>query len=314
MAGVQYSDANGSSVNLLNMTQVPVITNSLLTYRMAPSQAAMDLFKNEVYTYYDAVNKEFTYHQGDLRGNPGLSRLFLSWRQVDGSVNQIVYGNGSYTYSASTTADSLPVISKYASTISTGSSGEIYITAYLYRRATAWLHFAEALNWSGRPSAAFAVLKYSLNNAVLTDSTKVNRQEVTPMPPYLQVFTDSYYDNDIIVGGIHSRGSGDTANDTLHYVFNEVTLQDNRDLGYYGFPEHLATLQDSILFVDAMICKELALETAFEGNRYTDLLRFAERRSQLYSDNKFLAEWLGRKNTALQSRLRSKDNWRLPLN
>jgi hypothetical protein len=311
LTGVQYSDADGGSLNLLNMTQVPINSSSILTYQMAPSPAAMDMFDNEVYTYYDPVNKEFTYHRGDLRGYiPRLNYFYFT--QVDGSINLLAAGLGSYTYSASTTADSLPVISKYAASFGIGSS-DTYITAYLYRRSTVWLRFAEALNWSGRPSAAFAILKHSLNNAVLTDSTKVNQQEVTPMPSYLQVFTDSRYDN-YIFGGIHSRGSGDTYNDTLHYAFNDVTLQDNRDLGYYGFPERLATLEDSIRFVDAMICKELALETAFEGNRYTDLLRFAERRSQLFGDDNFLAKWLGRKNPELESRLRSKNNWRLPLN
>jgi hypothetical protein len=84
-------------------------------------------------------------------------------------------------------------------------------------------------------------------------------------------------------------------------------LQNNLD--YYGFPAQLATKQDSIRFVDAMICKELGLETAFEGNRFHDLMRFSIRKN----DNDFLAKWVGRKNSALTVRLTDRNNWFLPV-
>jgi hypothetical protein len=108
--------------------------------------------------------------------------------------------------------------------------------------------------------------------------------------------------------GIHDRGSGYSAPDTLYYAFTKETLQDNLDLEYYGFPAELATKQDSIRFVDAMICKELGLETAFEGNRFYDLMRFSIRKD----DNNFLAKWVGRRNPALTGKLANRDSWFLP--
>ena len=43
----------------------------------------------------------------------------------------------------------------------------------------------------------------------------------------------------------------------------------------YGLDASTATLADSIDAVENMIVDELALETAWEGNRYPDLLRIA---------------------------------------
>jgi hypothetical protein len=310
ISGVQYSEAAGDPLNLLRMTQVPIASTSAFTYQMAPSRAAMNLFSNEIYTYYDPIEKEFTYRTEDLRGlASGGSSLVMMWSRVDGSMDVISLGAGSYRYSLVNASDSLPVISKFAAGFSTSNDAGKLLT-FLYRRATAWLRLAEALNGSGRPSTAFAILKYGLNNRTLSDPTRVNPEEITPLPDYLSIFRDERADPSL---GLHSRGAGDAGSDTLHYAFNDLTLQENRELGYYGFPEKLETKEDSILFVDAMIFKELALETAFEGNRYTDLLRFAERRSLRYGDDLFMAKWLARKNPALESHLANKNNWHLPL-
>ena len=82
----------------------------------------------------------------------------------------------------------------------------------------------------------------------------------------------------------------------------------NMDTTYYIIPS-LASLPDSILFVEDKIQEELALETAFEGNRFQDLMRFAIRRN----DNAYLADKVAAKHTtdkqAIRNKLMNKENW-----
>ena len=83
----------------------------------------------------------------------------------------------------------------------------------------------------------------------------------------------------------------------------------NIDTTYYIIPS-LATLQDSILFVEDKIQEELALETAFEGNRFQDLMRFAIRRN----DNAYLADKVAAKHPtgnreAIRTKLMNSENW-----
>ena len=65
--------------------------------------------------------------------------------------------------------------------------------------------------------------------------------------------------------------------------------------------------------VEDMIITEMALEGAFEGSRYYDLMRVALRRN----DPAYLANPIshreGTPNEALRSKLMDKTNWYLPL-
>jgi hypothetical protein len=76
------------------------------------------------------------------------------------------------------------------------------------------------------------------------------------------------------------------------------------------------TLNDTINAVEDLICDELALELAFEGNRFGDLTRLARHKNKdaLYGSN-FGSQWLARK---LRYKNPSKDltderNWYLPM-
>lgn len=66
------------------------------------------------------------------------------------------------------------------------------------------------------------------------------------------------------------------------------------------------------MYVEDKIILELALETAFEGGRFHDLMRIATRRG----DNAYLADKVAESHTgdkeAIRSKLMVESNWYLP--
>lgn len=142
-------------------------------------------------------------------------------------------------------------------------STETSSAVQVYRNGLLYLRFAEAVNRAGKPNAAFAVLKYGMNRITFESDSIVPVKEKYSNPadsvffPYLN-FTDPRFNDNI---GVHSRGCGNT--------------QFDND---YRIPS-LASSGDSILYVEDLIMEELALETAFEGNRFHDLMRIALRRN-----------------------------------
>lgn len=186
-------------------------------------------------------------------------------------------------------------------------SGKIYTSGRcLYRLTQVYLHYAEALNRAGYPSAAMMILKYG----VCADHVDMY---VTPWEREhagtLLTFSDNNFprvssDGEVVVTyPIHSRGCGDADADTT-----------------YTLPmpgQALATIQDTIEYqiplVEDMILDEAALECCFEGTRFPDLLRVALRRN----DPAYLADRVARRSgnldAGLRSRLMDKRNWYLPL-
>lgn len=170
-----------------------------------------------------------------------------------------------------------------------------YTYPIIYRKALVWLRYAEAINRAGFPSYAFAVLKNGLCKEYLpemvvnpdtlqTDSVyyTINKKcYYITKPEFDRAKTKSNFMNyssefTFLSGteaanvGIHSRGCGGNVvgEDTVYYTYNNMLVQ-------YGLDASTATLADSIDAVENMIVDELALETAWEGNRYPDLLRIA---------------------------------------
>ena len=70
-----------------------------------------------------------------------------------------------------------------------------------------------------------------------------------------------------------------------------------------------ASLEDSILVVEDMILEEMAAETAFEGNRFFDLLRISRHRDQWPA---FAAERVCRRfedSESMRTRLNDTNAW-----
>jgi hypothetical protein len=271
-------------------------SNTAETYRIKPSQAAMNLWQNEMYTYYRETQKDILYTRGDLRGR-------------DIRPQSLSTNLGSYNYVSINGSDSVPYIAKYGYYLSGGGSVFLAPNVSIYRSGLLYLRYAEVLNALGKPSLAFAVLKYGLKREVLIDAHKVAPGEIDPLPDYCN-FMDESFSVSPSNRGLHARGSGDVERDTVYYAFTPQTLAENA--AYYGMPAKLENKQDSMEFVNVMICKELGLETAFEGNRFHDLMRLSRFYEQLTGKTDFLSQWVGRRNPALEGKLLDSGNWYLP--
>ena len=160
----------------------------------------------------------------------------------------------------------------------------------LYRIQYVYLMFAEALNRAGYPETAFSILKYGLRD---TNNQKYISEEELAACPY------SSFNDDVFTSfntqGIHARGCGDVDCDTT-----------------YCIPADLSA-DEVTTFVEDLIVTEMALETAFEGKRFFDLMRVALRRN----DPAYLAEPISRRNgekdDATYNFLMNTDNWYLPI-
>lgn len=168
-----------------------------------------------------------------------------------------------------------------------------------YRRTMVYLRYAEALNRAGYPQSAFAVLKYGLypaNNTKYIDET-----ERTAASGLIGFDVDYFSQSN--TQGIHSRGSGRADCDTSYVLPQPAT--------------ELATRQDTVAYqiplVEDVIVNEMALEGAFEGYRFYDLMRVALRRG----DPAYLADPVSRRSGETDGQLRSllmdTKNWYLPM-
>lgn len=163
----------------------------------------------------------------------------------------------------------------------------------LYRRSQIYLRFAEALNRAGYPVSAFTILKYGLQPSTITryipKSERDSSQNLLSFNQY--AFTA---DNTM---GIHGRGSGDVQGNVNYKI------------------QDLPSFADTVLYVENLICDEYALETAFEGNRYFDLLRMAKRRNDISWMADKIANRKGKSkyDATLYDLVKKSENWYLPL-
>ena len=187
---------------------------------------------------------------------------------------------------------------------------------HIYRRYMLYLRLAEALNGAGFPRAAFQILSTGLNNEIKdeyvypycseSDSIWLSRLDFDN--ELYQLYTAYEYaspmgsDRSPNTIGIHTHGSGWTP-------LNE----------YYQLPDDSLMTEEQkkpiqTAFVDSLLLNENALELAFEGTRFYDIMRFALRQP---NPGQFLAEKVaarrGKNNVdeALKNRLMDRNNWYL---
>ena len=181
---------------------------------------------------------------------------------------------------------------------------------HIYRRTMLYLRMAEALNRAGYPVFAYKILASGVNNTVI-ETEILPYCENAADSAFVRQFSFSNIDYELITPsasssesstseskntmGIHSRGSGWSS-------YNK----------YYKMPT--GTLEEQQDAVEDMIVNEGALEFAFEGTRFYDLMRVSLRRG----DNDYLASRVaqrtGVENVTLRSYLQDNSNWYLGWN
>ncbi|WP_139955810.1 RagB/SusD family nutrient uptake outer membrane protein [Flavicella sediminum] len=166
------------------------------------------------------------------------------------------------------------------------------------RAAKIYLRYAEAINYAGYPKQALAIVNGIFNS---TTTTPVNAPIFNNSESFLNFDINDYYtldNNDRPTGGNQGvRGRAGMA---------PVTV-----------PEDISQL-DSINLVGQLILNEGALELAFEGNRWEDLLRFAKRDNDptIIADpvsEKFEISGDAATASATRAKLMNPENWYLPL-
>jgi hypothetical protein len=263
---------------------------------LTPSQSLINLSAAQTYCQLSSSNGTLdtiyapkgisNYMTGDLR-------LRRSWNLMN---------NVTATFSNGTTKKiDFQTINKYSTR-----------NVHIYRRQMVYLRLAEALNCAGYPRFAYDILSRGINDDVIaTDVLPYYTADAAYLSQFKFPFTSnsgyiplnpvasSSYANMI---GIHDHGSGWSAYNKYY------TLPDNAALDSVS---RIAYQQKG---VEKMILDEGALECAFEGTRYYDLLRAALRDN----DNSLIANYIyARKGTGNEAQVKAtvtkdltnKNNW-----
>lgn len=257
--------------------------NNYYHYEAGPSKVLFNLSASQDYTLLDVTSET---QKDTVKAPKGI----FERSYYDGDLRLRAY------YSQRTVNQN--ETSKYSTDYQTIS--KFYDTGVsLYRRQYIYLMFAEALCRAGYPETAFCILKYGLRQQNVERYISLQEQE--------RAGALITFNNDVFTEantlGIHARGCGDVECDTTYCLPMP--------------PTELASYQDTIAYqiplLEDMIINEMALETAFEGTRYYDLMRVAIRRN----DPSYLARPVSKRNgvddTALYNLLMDQNNWYLPV-
>jgi hypothetical protein len=220
----------------------------------------------------------------DLFSNIGGSYLVKPSNQAIENWNSQVQINGfpfdargRFTYK---TINGQPVIMKYLYYYMDGNTLIPSLNAnartgewWLYRAASVWQHFGEAANRDGRHKLAYAIINRGI------------RDTYTPPNPPSNVTTiqNTLFDTDTTYK--FDARTGD--NPQFRAIYRDMAGLRGRAY----LREKPLTTTDSLTGIENLLIDEAALELAYEGQRWSDLLRIALRRN----DPSFLAKKIGDK-------------------
>lgn len=263
---------------------------------LVPSYNFMEKMDRSMHFYSEGGALTISaYFEGDLRGQAVVS---------GGTVHPVAYGTISIgaaekkTYITKYTTATQSLDGAYDPQNNVYRENRLSYTRVipLYRTPHVYLRYAEAVNRMGKPSLAFAVLKYGLTAENLADAEKVNPKEIEDFAYADFGWVHNSDANSNVGTAIRGRGRGvvfDRDNFVIPDFTRYVSSVDEESGETISIPSadavHLAeALADSISFVEDCIVDELAAETAFEGNRFFDLLRVARHRNEFpaYMANK----------------------------
>ncbi len=243
---------NGNYLQLRNIfNSFNPISGEYHEVSLVPSQQMKNISASQVYCY--VTDRDTIYVPEDA----GRNELYHGdLRLIGNYTTGYTYHNGDRV--------SAQIINKYSSR-----------NAHIWRRQMVWLHMAEALNRAGYPRFAYQILARGLSNRVI-------ESEVLPYYTADSTFIRSFdFPNETYVAaapqgivrenmqGLHSRGSGWAYLNKYYQMPDDTLIVDSL--------QRIAWQQDK---VEQMIADEGALEFAFEGLRYYDLMRMALHRNE----------------------------------
>lgn len=273
-----YSSEMMTNILVTNQYERNFSVDSLTykSYELAPSAKSMQNWASQQYFEKYYVNE---LNENDILTTQGDLRAFGSHRYWStGASSELILSEDD-------------IILKY---MTLNPSNYVNKQIIVYRAALLYLRYAEAVNRLGKPNLAFAVLKNGLNNATIS-AVVPSFEKDSILPNYMSFPIATPFSENL---GIRMRGCGNVNLDTTNYIIPDFSLS-------------ATAKEDSITFVEDMIEQELVLETAFEGNRFHDLMRIAIRRN----DNAYLADKVAAKHTtnavAIKNKLMIRANWYL---
>ena len=325
--------------------------------QVVASPGIQSLAKRQVYRYYEGEDPkkpdvvEYS-HQYEYPGDLRIKATTYSQRGDDEAKTEYKNIIGKFNFEDG----NIGMESEFTSNIKT-------TFVILQRKEHAYLRLAEALvglereGYVGAMDLAMVILKEGakenyllLQNPVYAERVKLNADgdtlynyiidkeskdtiAVEPrMEKYLASCADSLRYNFTAEAfsenkGIHSRGSGDSERN-IYYALTDTCIA--RYLGLTKVENKVETIlrpityDDSLNYIADLVIDELALELAWEGTRFGDLIRFAK----MLGDNDVLAKRVAGRaiendvtyrstefvmDAELYSKMRNEANWYLPL-
>lgn len=261
--------------------------------KIMPTQVALDKWLNAVY-YLNASSTK----NGDLRICDVVNSAYffaksgmLSLDETNEAVAKLIQ----------------PRIQKF-SRMNQNQSEDDPRHLPLYRSSQVYLRFAEAINRLGYPQVAFAVMKNGLKLETMNLPHLVAEIAATDsLTPAFLSFTYAFFNENT---GTRRRGCHNVHEDETFFIIpDSVTLVQQGYVNYGAAP----VKQDTIDLVEDILLEEMALELAFEGNRFHDLMRIAYRRNDpAYLADKVAAKYELSEQAALRAKLMDEQNWFVP--